>query len=83
MKLRQSIRRAALNDANLLSSLGGAHMENEMKRAMSGMKETIKQEEAELAEKTGIETPIEQGDMEDYMKTVMEEVARARKPKST
>ena len=34
-----------------------------------------------MAEKTGIEAPIPQNEMESYMKKVMEEVALARKKK--
>ena len=33
----------------------------------------------ELAEKTGIETPIAENEVEDYLKQVIEEVSRARK----
>lgn len=81
MQLRQSIKRIALEDVNLLSSIGSAQMDMEVRRVVKSMKGTIDNEEKSMAEKTGIETPIPQDDMENYMKTVMEEVARARKPK--
>lgn len=68
-------------DANLLSSIGTAQMDQQVRRVVKDMKDVIQKEETEMAEKTGIETPIPQDDMEDYMKTVMEEVARARKAK--
>jgi hypothetical protein len=83
IQLRQSIRNLASKDANLLSSIGTAQMDQEVRRVVKGMKNVIEDEESKLAEKSGVETPLKQDDMEDYMKTVMEEVARARKPKST
>ena len=69
----------ARNDQNLLSSIGTAQMETEVKRAVSELKGVADVEEKELAEKTGIETPIAQNEVEDYLKQVIEEVARSRK----
>ena len=37
------------------------------------------EQEKELAEKTGIETPVPENEIEDYMKQVIEEVAKTRK----
>ncbi len=79
--MRQSARNMVSKDANLLSSIGTAQMDQQVRRVVKDMKDVIQKEETEMAEKTGIETPIPQDDMEDYMKTVMEEVARARKAK--
>ena len=69
----------ARNDQNLLSSIGTAQMENEVKRAVGELKGVADVEEKELAEKTGIETPIAKNEVEDYLKQVIEEVARSRK----
>jgi hypothetical protein len=77
--LRNHLRSMARNDQNLLSSIGTAQMETEVKRAVSELKDVADVEEKELAEKTGIETPIAQNDVEDYLKQVIEEVARSRK----
>lgn len=77
--LRQHLRSMARNDENLLSSIGTAQMETEVKRAVGELKEVADEQEKELAEKTGIETPIAENEVEDYLKQVIEEVSRARK----
>jgi hypothetical protein len=77
--LRQHLRSMARNDENLLSSIGTAQMETEVKRAVSELKDVADVEEKELAEKSGIETPIAENEVEDYLKQVIEEVSRARK----
>jgi hypothetical protein len=77
--LRNHLRSMARNDQNLLSSIGTAQMETEVKRAVGELKGVADVEEKELAEKTGIETPIAENEVEDYLKQVIEEVARSRK----
>jgi hypothetical protein len=79
LTLRQHLRSLAKNDNNLLSSIGTAQMETEVKRAVGELKVVADVEEKELAEKTGIETPIAENEVEDYLKQVIEEVARSRK----
>jgi hypothetical protein len=77
--LRNHLRSMARHDGNLLSSIGTAQMENEVKRAVGELKDVADAEEKELAEKTGIETPIAENEVEDYLKQVIEEVSKARK----
>jgi hypothetical protein len=77
--LRNHLRSMARNDQNLLSSIGTAQMETEVKRAVSELKDVADVHEKELAEKTGIETPIAEHEVEDYLKQVIEEVSKARK----
>ena len=77
--LRQHVRSIAKNDNNLLSSIGTAQMEREVNRAVGELKEVADEEEKELAEKTGIETPVPESEIEDYLKQVIEEVAKTRK----
>jgi len=77
--LRQHLRSMARNDENLLSSIGTAQMETEVKRAIGELKDVADEHEKELAEKTGIETPIAENEVEDYLKQVIEEVSKARK----
>ena len=79
LTLRQQLRSIAKNDSNLLSSIGTAQMENEVKRAVGELKEVADEHEKELAEKTGIETPVPESEIEDYLKQVIEEVSKARK----
>ena len=77
--LRQQLRSMARNDGNLLSSIGTAQMEREVNRAVGELKEVADEQEKELAEKTGIETPVPESEIEDYLKQVIEEVAKTRK----
>lgn len=77
--LRNHLRSIAKSDNNLLSSIGTAQMETEVKRAIGELKEVADEQEKELAEKTGIETPVAENEVEDYLKQVIEEVSRSRK----
>jgi hypothetical protein len=77
--LRQHLRVLAKNDNNLLSSIGTAQMESEVKRAVGELKDVADEHEKELAEKTGIETPVPESEIEDYLKQVIEEVSKTRK----
>ncbi len=77
--LRQHLRSMAKNDNNLLSSIGTAQMEREVNRAIGELKDVADEQEKELAEKTGIETPVPENEIEDYLKQVIEEVAKTRK----
>jgi hypothetical protein len=79
LTLRQQLRNIAKNDSNLLSSIGTAQMESEVKRAVGELKDVADVHEKELAEKTGIETPVPESEIEDYLKQVIEEVSRSRK----
>jgi hypothetical protein len=79
MNLRQSIKRIALSETNLSSSIGRAQMDSEIHGVVDKMKDTLISEEKSLAEKTGIETNVSTEEMEDYMKIVLEEAAKARK----
>lgn len=79
LTLRQHLRSLAKNDNNLLSSIGTAQMETEVKRAVGELKEVADEHEKELEEKTGIETPVPESEIEDYLKQVIEEVAKTRK----
>ena len=79
LTLRHHLRSLAKNDNNLLSSIGTAQMETEVKRAVGELKDVADEHEKELAEKTGIETPVPESEIEDYLKQVIEEVAKSRK----
>lgn len=79
INLRNHLRAIAKSDNNLLSSIGTAQMETEIKRAVGELKDVADEEEKELAEQSGIETPIADNEVEDYLRQVIEEVSRARK----
>jgi hypothetical protein len=77
--LRKYLRKIARSDNNLLSSIGTAQMETEVERVVGKLKHVVEEQEKELAEQSGIETPIAENELEDYLKQVIEEVSRARK----
>jgi len=77
--LRNHLRSMARSDNNLLSSIGTAQMETEVKRAVGELKDVADEHEKELAKQTGIENPIAENEVEDYLRQVVEEVSKARK----
>ena len=77
--LRNNLRNITRSDNNLLSSIGTAQMETEIIRAVDELKDVVEEQEKELAELSGIETPMTENEVEDYLKQVIEEVSRARK----
>lgn len=77
--LRRHLTSIARNNNNLLSSIGTAQMESEVNRAIGELKEVADEQEKELAEKSGIETPVPESEIEDYLKQVIEEVSKNRK----
>jgi hypothetical protein len=79
-KLRQSIRKFATNDSNLLSSIGTAHMEREIQRTVNSMKGIVQEQENELEKQSGIEANMEEDEMKNYLEEVMQEVGKTRKP---
>ena len=79
-KLRRSIKKIATRDVDLLSSIGTAHMEQEIQRTVNSMKTVVEQEEKELEEQTGIEANLEEDEMKNYLEEVMQEVGKSKKP---
>lgn len=79
-QLRRSIKRAVVQDSNLLSSIGTAHMEQEIQRTVSSMKDVVQEQEKALEEKTGIEANLEEDEMKKYLEEVMQEVGKVKKP---
>jgi hypothetical protein len=82
-KLRQSIKKIIIKDTNLLSSIGTAHMEQEIQKTVNSMKGIVQEQEKELEEQTGIEANLEEDEMKNYLEEVMQEVGKAKKPPST
>jgi hypothetical protein len=81
-KLRASIKKLATQDSNLLSSIGTAHMEQEIQRTVSSMKNVVEEQEKELEEQTGIEANLEEDEMKKYLEEVMQEVGKVKKPET-
>jgi hypothetical protein len=69
-KLRQTIRRSAIKESKLLDSIGLAHMEDQL---MSNVLKTVKLNQKNLTEETGIETSMSQEEIRDYLYDVIKE----------
>jgi len=79
--LRIHLRSIARSNNNLLSSIGTAQMESEIKRTVSELKDVVEEQERELAKQTGIETPMAENEIEDYVRQVVQEVRRQKNGK--
>lgn len=80
MKLRQSIKKIAAKDTNLLSSIGTAQMDQEIQRTVKGLQNVVEEQEKEMERQTGIETNLEEDEMKEYLEQVMQEVGKVKKP---
>lgn len=69
-KLRQTIRRSAIKESKLLDSIGLAHMEDQL---MSNVLKTVKLNQKNLTQETGIETSMSQEEIKDYLYDVIKE----------
>jgi hypothetical protein len=79
IQLRQSIKKAATQDSNLLSSIGTANMQQEMLRKIDRFKDVVQAQEKELEQKTGIEANVEEEDIRSIIEEVLQEVGKTRK----
>ena len=71
--LRKHIKSLARGDQGLLSSIGTAHMQNEVTRAVGEVMNVIENEEADLQQRSGLDTPMEKEDIENYLQQLIAE----------
>jgi hypothetical protein len=71
VKLRQAIRQYVIDESKLLDSIGTAEMEQQIEKAVSKI---TKEQEEVLAEQTGVEPSLTEGEVKDYVETVLLEV---------
>jgi hypothetical protein len=79
-QLRESIKKVATQDSNLLSSIGTAHMQQEILRTVDRFKDVLQEQEKELEQKTGIEANMKEEDIKSYLEEVLQEVGKTKKP---
>jgi hypothetical protein len=79
-QVRQSIKKVATQDSNLLSSIGTAHMQQEIQRTVDRFKDVLQEQEKELEKKTGIEADMKEEDIKSYLEEVLQEVGKTKKP---
>lgn len=76
-RLRSSIRNYAMKEANLLDSIGMAHMEQEIEKKVITL---TKQNQDRLAEETGIQSSLTEDDVKSYLQEVIKEIQHSRNP---
>ena len=81
IQLRRSIKKVATQDSKLLSSIGTAHMEQEIQRKINHFKDVVQVQEKELEQKSGIEANMEEEEIKSYIEEVLQEVGKTKKPK--
>lgn len=74
-RLRQSIRRIALQEARFLDVIGTAEMYQEMERRVLGATKGIKDD---MAGQQGIGSSLDEDDMKEYLSEVLEEIKRGK-----
>lgn len=74
-RLRQSIRRIALQEAQFLDVIGTAEMYQEMERRVLGVTKGIKDD---MVGQRGIGSSLDEDDMKDYLFEVLEEINRGK-----
>jgi hypothetical protein len=79
--LRKRIRSMAKNDNDFLSSIGTAQMELEIRRTIDQLKELSQKQDDEFVNIKDIITPLREGEIEDYVRQVVDEVSKSRNKK--
>jgi hypothetical protein len=76
--LRKHVKLLARGDQSLLSSIGTAHMENEVVRSVANLKALVDDEESNLKELSGLDTPMNNEEIRDYVGEIISEFRNKR-----
>jgi hypothetical protein len=76
VKLRQSIRRFAVDESRLIDSIGKADMEQEMEKKVLAIADSVTIE-------TGVKPSLSDDDVKDYLKEVLDEIESSRKKQAS
>ena len=71
MTLRKSIRKSVMEQSKLLDSIGTAEMEREVQKQVLTV---AKKTSAAMEDKTGVEAPMNEDDIKDYVQFVIQEL---------
>jgi hypothetical protein len=75
IEVRKSIKKSVLEQSKLLDSIGSAEMEREVQTHVL----TVAKKASDImAKETGVEAPMTEDDMKDYMQVVMKELQNKR-----
>ena len=75
LALRQSIRKSLTAQSKLLDSMGTAQLEREVQRRVLTIAKKVSDD---MAEKTGVETSMNEDEIKDYIERVMRELEGKR-----
>jgi hypothetical protein len=70
-KLRQSIRKSALEEVKFLESIGTAQMEQELQKRVLKI---VKEQSDNMIEETGVQPSLSENDMKEYLEMVAKEI---------
>ena len=76
--LRKHVKLLARGDQSLLSSIGTAHMENEVVKSVANLKALVDNEESNLKELSGLDTPMNNEEIRDYVGEIISEFRNKR-----
>jgi nitrogen-specific signal transduction histidine kinase len=71
VKLRQAIRKTAIDQSKLLISIGSAQIEKEIEKKVMAV---TQKEKYELIEQTGVQPSLTESDMKQYLDSVLKEI---------
>src|SRR5215218_4014251 len=71
VKLRQAIRKSAVDESKLLVGIGSAQMEQKIEKKVIEM---AKDHSASMTERTGVQLSLTEYDMKQYLSTVLKEI---------
>jgi hypothetical protein len=77
--IRQTIRRYAIKESQLLDSIGTSEMEQE---ATNKMLEMTRASQHKMTYETGVESLVNEQDMKDYLSKVLQEIQKAKERKT-
>lgn len=76
--LRRSIRQSAEEQAGILREIGTSQMENEIRDRVNAVTANLVAKAYEMNEQTGISPSLEEEDIKEYLKQVVEEIRKSR-----
>ena len=75
VKLRQSIRRSAIKEFDLLEKIGMANMEQQLEKRVLNI---VKTEKNSMVEQSGVQISLTEDDMKDYLRQVLVELQKTK-----
>jgi hypothetical protein len=74
ISLRKSIRRTVEDQTKFLEKIGGAEMESNMQKIQNRVMNSVKEQNIEMEEESGVESSLTEQEIKSYMEEVVREV---------